>query len=62
MDDITLLKGAVLGFILAGKDFWEHLKGHDCDVSFKEKQVGGKTRFSVECLCQLEFLHFCMAC
>ena len=53
MDDITLLKGAVLGFILVGKDFWEHLKGHDCDISFTEKQVGGKTRFSVECLCQL---------
>ena len=62
MDDITLLKGTVLGFILVRKDFWEHLKGHDWDVSFKEKQVGGKTRFSVECLCQLEFLHFCMAC
>ena len=62
MDDITHLKGAVLGFILVGKDFWEHLQGHDCDVSFKEKQVGGKTRFSVECLCQLAFMHFCMAC
>ena len=38
MDDITLLKGAVLGFILVGKVFWENLKGHDCEVSFKEKQ------------------------
>ena len=28
MDDITLLKGAVLGFILVGKVFWENFKGH----------------------------------
>ena len=59
---MTLLNGAVLGFILEGKVFWENLKGHDCDVSFKEKQMGGKTRFSVECLGQLAFMHFCMAC
>ena len=62
MDDITLLNGVVLGFILVGKVFWEHLKGHDCDDSFKEKQVGGKTRFSVKYLYQLAFLHFCMTC
>lgn len=62
MDDITLLNSAVLGFILVGKAFWENLKGDDCDVSFKEKHMGGKMRFSVECLCQLAFMHFCMAC
>ena len=62
MDDITLLKGAVLGFILVGKVFLENLKGHDCEVSFKEKQMGGKTRFSVEFLCHLAFLHFGTDC
>jgi len=62
MDDITLLKGAVLGFILVGNVFWENLKGHDCKVSFKLKQIKGKMGFSGEFLCRLAFLHFCMAC
>ena len=61
MDDITLLKGAVLGFILVGKVFWENLKGHEREFSFKEKQMDGKKKISSGIFVSTlhGYFHFC---